>query len=608
MASRRSRRTRTRGRSTRHQRFPGSLLASRRRIIVATVGGLAVLAGALFAWEAFRAFGALKDVNERASSLRSAIVSGDVDDARAALRRLDEASTRARESTDGALWWATSKVPWAGRNVEAVRVASREIDRVADEGLPGLVDVADSVGAETFRPKDGRVDLKAVAATSSVLERTDEVFSASQERVAKVDPTGLIRPLRTPMADLQTVFRTASTAASAAHDAADLLPTMLGADGSERTYLLLIMNNAEVRSLAGMPGSFAVVTAKNGKVTMGRQGSIQDVGTLKKPNVKLTKDERRVFQTSIATDPRDTAIHPDFPRAARFAASVVGRKWKDEYDGVVGVDPVTLGYVLTGTGAVKAGDGITLNGRNAVTTLLNGVYLKYPNSPDDQDDVFQRAARRIFDAVVDGRGRSPRVLRALVQAASERRLMLWLSDREEQNRIGDTAIANTLQERSDRPRVGVYVNDNGSTKMQFYLAMGTSLRSTQCLDEDRQELRTTTTLVSNTPVNVRGLPSSVTGFNTYVFRGNQKLGVMIFGPRGGEITSMTVDGARAPVGGAELGGRPVAKVARELAPGQSSVIITSMRTAAGSPGDPELRTTPGILPNDDSVTPSACGD
>jgi hypothetical protein len=70
---------------------------------------------------------------------------------------------------------------------------------------------------------------------------------------------------------------------------------------------------------------------------------------------------------------------------------------------------------------------------------------------------------------------------------------------------------------------------------------------------------------------------------------------------------MTVDGAPAPVGGAELDGRPVAKVARELPPGQSSVVVTTMRTAAGSPGDPELHTTPGVTPNDDSATPSACG-
>ena len=85
-----------------------------------------------------------------------------------------------------------------------------------------------------------------------------------------------------------------------------------------------------------------------------------------------------------------------------------------------------------------------------------------------------------------------------------------------------------------------------------------------------------------------------------------KLGVMIAGPKGGTIESMTVDGQPAPIGGAEYQGRPVAKVARELRPGQNSVILTTMRTAAATPGDPELRTTPGVRPNADSAGPSAC--
>jgi hypothetical protein len=257
-------------------------------------------------------------------------------------------------------------------------------------------------------------------------------------------------------------------------------------------------------------------------------------------------------------------------------------------------------------GTVKVSKDLTINSRNAVGTLLNGVYLRYPTSPKKQDDVFKVAARRIFNAMVGGKGNSQAVIRALVQGVSQRRLMLWSRVDAEQKRIESSGIANRLDTGSPRPQVGVYVNDNGSTKMQFYLGMSTKVRSVQCLDGDGQELRTTTTLVSNTPASARRLPPSVVGFSRYVRPGNQLLGLMILGPQGGDITSMTVDGQRAPTGGGELNGRPVAKIAREIPPGQSSVIVTTMRTAAASPGDPELRTTPGVVPNDDSVEPSAC--
>ena len=63
---------------------------------------------------------------------------------------------------------------------------------------------------------------------------------------------------------------------------------------------------------------------------------------------------------------------------------------------------------------------------------------------------------------------------------------------------------------------------------------------------------------------------------------------------------MTVDGQR----GAQRRRDYLADrchAARQLPPGQNTVIVTTMRTPAFSPGDPELRTTPGVFPNEDVV-------
>ena len=128
---------------------------------------------------------------------------------------------------------------------------------------------------------------------------------------------------------------------------------MLAADGKKRVYLLMIMNNAEIRSLAGMPGSVAEITAKNGKVKMGEQGGIQDVKPLQGAADQAHEGEKGVFQTSVATDMRDTAVVPHFPRAAELAA-VVGKRWKEKYDGVIAVDPVSMGYMLAGLGPVAS--------------------------------------------------------------------------------------------------------------------------------------------------------------------------------------------------------------------------------------------------------------
>jgi hypothetical protein len=89
--------------------------------------------------------------------------------------------------------------------------------------------------------------------------------------------------------------------------------------------------------------------------------------------------------------------------------------------------------------------------------------------------------------------------------------------------------------------------------------------------------------------------------------GNMRLGVLIFGPRGGKVTSVTVDGRKAPLAASRLNEQHATKALVKLRPGAKSVVVATMRTAAASPGDPELRTTPGARANHDRVGPSACG-
>ena len=259
-------------------------------------------------------------------------------------------------------------------------------------------------------------------------------------------------------------------------------------------------------------------------------------------------------------------------------------------------------------GPVDVGDGETITSRNAVATLLNGVYLKYPTDVVKQDDVFENAARRIFDATVD-RARATRwpSIRALVRGVSERRIMLWSRTRRRAGADPARAPLRISRDRHGRPQVGVFVNDGGAAKMAYYLTMGTRVRSEQCFDNDSQELRITTTLRHNAPANTpSSCRMSVTGFGDVRHTGSHA--ASDDDHRTPRRHHRLHDGRRAA--GAERGrqvpGPPVATVARQLPPGRSSVIVTTMRTAALSPGDPELRTTPGVLPNADAAGASAC--
>jgi hypothetical protein len=570
---------------------------------------LVVLTVAIFGWQAWRTAQALAKAEELAPSLQSALARGDVERARARLDEFDDATAEAHDRSDGVLWWLATRVPWLGRNAEAVSTVARELDRIAIEALPRFVNVADEVRLETFRPKDGRIDLAAVARTLPVLLDTRAVMLDAERGVDKIAPGRLMRPLQQPVGEFQHRVRQVASAVSSVSDVATLMPDMLGGGGTERRYLLLVLNNAEVRSLAGMPGSVAVITAKNGRLDIGQQGGIKDLPPLDDDETPLdiAPELTGGFPSTVGTDIRDAAILPDFPRVARLTAGIVGRHWDEDFDGVFALDPVSLGYILAGLGPVDIGDDLELTQHSAVPTLLSEVYLKYAADPDQQDAVFERAARQIFDAMTDGEGDSVETMRGLARGVHERRIMLWSKDPEEQKRIRRSGISATLSQTDRRrPEVGFFVNDGASSKMEFYLRMGSRVRAVKCHGDGSQTLRFSTVLRSEAPQSVRTLPPSVTGTGEYVDQGIMRLHTLIAAPPGGKITRMWVDGRRESGGADSYMGRHLARAARQIPPGRSVVVTAEIETAPGADGAPRLRTTPGVETNNDTAGPSAC--
>jgi hypothetical protein len=243
-----------------------------------------------------------------------------------------------------------------------------------------------------------------------------------------------------------------------------------------------------------------------------------------------------------------------------------------------------------------------------VPTLLNWIYIRYPDDPEAQDDAFELAARRSFNALTGGRGNSVEAIRALVRGVQERRILLWSRHDAEQSRIQSTGIAGAMTDRRQlaRPQVGVFLTDTTQGKMDFYLRSATQVTPTKCYADGVQDIRVTTSLRSEAPAGGPPLPVSVTGFGKTVGAGNIGLSVRIMAPPKGEIRSMLVDGHRAPVGATYYGGRQVKRILRVLAPGVSTVIVTEIRTGPGTSGEPLLRSTPGVVANEDVVGPSAC--
>lgn len=562
------------------------------RLALAVAGSVVTVAVVVLAWQGARAAILLSRASDSSQLLLAQVAQGDAEGARRTADVLGDAARRAHDATDGPVWAVAARVPLVGDDVDAVRIVSREVDRVASQAVPTVVDVTTRVQLDAFSPRDGRVDVANLEAVAPRLSGPRRALEEASAGLAAIEPGDVVGRLQAPVRRLQTTVASAASAARIADTAAELLPGMLGADGKRR-YLLLIQNNAESRSLGGIPGSFAVIEADRGRVRMREQGSALDVPPDVDAPLQVPAAQRGAIPVTVAQDLRNTTAVPDFPEAARFASSLVGDALDTRFDGVVAVDPVTLGSLLQGLGPVTLDDGTRLTPENAVDELLSGVYLRYTTDPLAQDAVFEDAARRIFDTFVEGGGSTQVVLESLVRAGFDKRVMVWSADEAEQERILTTGAAGALSQERGRAHVGVYVDDSTGSKLQYYLDTTHTLRSVRCLDDTAQVLRLRTRLASSAPET--GLPLSVTGLRQPGLRlGDQRLTVRVVAPAGGVLQSVRLgDTERQPVGG-RLGDRPVTVVPLVLRPGESIDLEVTLRTADGQTGDAVLTTTPGV--------------
>ena len=135
------------------------------------------------------------------------------------------------------------------------------LDDVVRDALPALQRV-DDVLAEREAPRLRRPRStwrRCVAAAPDIVSAAAGAHRA-QEAVAAIDTGALVPQLVGPVEELQDGMSQVAGALDAGAQVATLLPPMLGADGP-RTYLLVSLNSAELRSAGGIVGAFAVLHA-----------------------------------------------------------------------------------------------------------------------------------------------------------------------------------------------------------------------------------------------------------------------------------------------------------------------------------------------------------
>ena len=583
----------------------------KKRRVTAVIAAIVVVVLVAFGVSGFMLLNSAKTVKSQAKEtveivggLKDKVTSGDFSTLPDDAKKIDELCSSMKKETSSPVWTMASFIPVYGSDINAARTM---VDALSDVSSGALVPMADNLAQATPGKlfQDGTINVSALQAVADSLSDSSKVFKSANKKVQGIGDTHIAQV--TELVDkAKDGFATLDGAVDAAEKVAPVLPQMLGANGQTRNYLVYAMNNVEIRACGGFGGSQGLISVTDGQMSIGdfvpRIGLSEDeaVESVDEEDEALFGDHSNLYNSG-------NTYSPDWPRNSQRVAALWKSQYGQDVDGVVGIDPVFLQYLLGLVGNVSLPDGTVVDGTNAAKVLMHDVYWNYP--VEESDGIFASVASAAFDKILGGIGDVDvtKLVGAFERGAEEGRLIAWMRNDDEQNAIKEMGIDASLPDPDDPsadPVAGVYFNNLSFSKLDWYLNADTQIGQGVKNGDGTCSYRITVTLTNIMTQEEAGkLPNYVAASAPGAARDDERLNVSVFAPTGGNISDLTVEGTQFGLGAATWHGIPFYSGTVDLHAGETTTITYTLTTSAETGDKPlTLRQTPTCQAARDSAS------
>ena len=583
----------------------------KKRRVTAVVAAIVVVVLVAFGVSGFMLLNSAKTVKSQAKEtveivggLKDKVTSGDFSTLPDDAKKIDELCSSMKKETSSPVWTMASFIPVYGSDINAARTM---VDALSDVSSGALVPMADNLAQATPGKlfQNGTINVSALQAVADSLSDSSKVFKSANKKVQSIGDTHIAQV--TELVDkAKDGFAVLDGAVDAAEKVAPVLPQMLGANGQTRNYLVYAMNNVEIRACGGFGGSQGLISVTDGQMSIGdfvpRIGLSEDeaVESVDEEDEALFGDHSNLYNSG-------NTYSPDWPRNSQRVAALWKSQYGQDVDGVVGIDPVFLQYLLGLVGNVSLPDGTVVDGTNAAKVLMHDVYWNYP--VEESDGIFASVASAAFDKILGGIGDVDvtKLVGAFERGAEEGRLIAWMRNDDEQNAIKEMGIDASLPDPDDPsadPVAGVYFNNLSFSKLDWYLNADTQIGQGVKNGDGTYSYRITVTLKNIMTQEEAGkLPDYVAASARDAARDDERLNVSLFAPTGGSISDLTVEGTQFGLGAATWHGIPFYSGTVDLHAGETTTITYTLTTSAEAGDKPlALRQTPTCQAARDSAS------
>lgn len=586
-----------------------ALRSARIRITALVIGAALTVVVAAGFWIGIRALmvkSELEAITALPSTFRSAVDDRDVRALRSAATDLQTHAARAASLTGDPVWRIAELIPWVGPNLSAVRVVSDQLDSLSSQVVAPLVGLANDLGS-AGGPADGGIDVSVIAQAQHPLQRASVVLDVASSALARLDTSALVPQLADGVGQLRDALGSADGTLDTVARASSALPGLLGLD-APRTLLLMVQNNAELRTGGGISGTFVQVHAEGGRLSLEGEADSSEFAHLPSPIIPLPDSLTALYGDVVGRFVQDTSMPADFSVSGRLAAQWWQSRTGSAPDAVISIDPIVLRSIVAVTGPIGLPDGSVLTADDLVQRLLVDPYLSLDS--DQQTAYFTMATDAVFARLFTV-GLDPMSwVQALAEPIRDGRISAWSADAATQRillttPLGGPAARQTL---AGDHAYAVYFNDATGGKLDSFMKVGITSAVAQCRADDRREVIVSVRLTNGAPVDagVR-FPISMTGGGAYgVPAGDIGMVVAVSAPKDDFFGGVRSGGELVESTNGDDAGFAVSRARVDLHPGETKTLEFRFVTDEQNGFSPVILHTPLLAAPDISTAEAPC--
>ena len=341
-------------------------------------------------------------------------------------------------------------------------------------------------------------------------------------------------------------------------------PSVMGSQ-SPKKYLLVFQNSAESRGTGGIIGAYAEVQVYRGAVAVLRQGSNVGLKSLDLIPIAMPAEYNNLWGSDPAIW-QNSNESPHFPYAAEIYTALWQKQFHENLDGVIATDPEALSTVLKAIGPVSLSSGEVIDSKNVVSKTLSTAYQRFANNNLARKQYLVDVMKAVMQKLMNGNYSKINLVRQLQTPLLENRILLSLSDTNDQSVIAPTLISGFVSEAPNNEFRVVIINTSGN-KLDYYLTKETKIQSLSC----KVPTNRVTETITNTLSTAKGLPDYVVGRLDLKLphgaNGRDGFSVLIYGPTGARVeNALRSDSNQATPDLPMERGHPIALFHVDLAP------------------------------------------